>query len=160
MIILPLPLLYTYNPSASHVNAPLICICAWSLLFPTGLDHRHLSFRIREEFPNLPSLFFSNLTHVPLDGKANLSKRTSDYVTAVIETFKQPLNKFKIKFKLLMMVHKVLHDLSPPYPFTPTICLTPPSSRGCGHPSSSSVSQSLILSFSPSEDLFMWTPSL
>ena len=98
------------------------------LLFSTGPDHHHLSFRLREQSPNLQSVFFPNLTHVTLDGKANLAKHTSDYVNAMIKTFRQLLNKFKIKFSLLMMDYKALGDLAPAGPFTPTVCLTPPSS--------------------------------
>lgn len=41
-----------------------------------------------------------------------------------------------------MMDYKALGDLAPADPFTPTACLTPPSSRGCSHPNSMSGSHS------------------
>ena len=127
-----------------------------NLPFPTSPEH-HLSLRLRQHSPNLQSVFFSNLIHVPPDGKANLAKHTSDYVTSMVKTFQQLLTKFKVKFRLLMMDYKALGDLAPANPFTVTDCPSPPSSWGCSHPNSSSswsMSQGLTLASSPPEDLF------
>lgn len=117
-------------------------MCLESLyFFFTGPGHHRLSFTLRQLSPTLPSVFFfPNLSHVPLDGKANLS---NTHQTVLLPRGK-PFNNFSTSLKWSSVSFDGIQS-SPwpgPSPSLPPIPWAPsPSSLGCRPPSSLSASQ-------------------
>lgn len=86
--------------------------------------YHRLSFRLKQQSPNLQSVFLPDLTPVVSDGKVNLLKDTSGYVITMIKTYHQFLNKFHIKFRPFLMGYRAFHGLTPPCPSNPQSCPT------------------------------------